>query len=53
MTENRRPSRATALVSLAKHHHAQITQQRRPFTLRMHCALSWLQRAEATGEDDA
>lgn len=33
-------------------HPPQITQQRSPFTLRMHRALSWLQRAEAAGEDE-
>lgn len=45
-------SHATALAALAKRHQAQATQQRSPFTLRMHRALSWLQRAEAAGEDD-
>ena len=29
-----------------------MPQQRSPFTLRMHRALSWLQRAEAAGDDD-
>ena len=40
------------LATLAARHQAQITQHRSPFTLRMHRALSWLQRAEAAGEDD-
>ena len=40
------------LATLAQRHQAQITQQRTPFTLRMHRALSWLQRAEAAGSDD-
>lgn len=52
MTENRRSSHATALAALAARHQSQITQRRTPFTLRMHRALSWLQRAEAAGEDD-
>ena len=37
---------------LTKHHQAQIVQQRTPFTLRIHRALSWLQRAEAAEGDD-
>ncbi|MBS7350285.1 MAG: hypothetical protein KIG95_09060 [Comamonas sp.] len=45
------PSTPT-LTTLAQRHQAQITQQRTPFTLRMHRALSWLQRAEAAGSDD-
>lgn len=40
------------LKSLIQRHQAQIAQERSPFTLRMHRALSWLQRAEAAGEDD-
>ena len=53
MTEtNASPIHATALINLNKRHQAQITQHRTPFTLRMHRALSWLQRAEAAGEDD-
>ncbi len=40
------------LATLTQRHQAQITQQRTPFTLRMHRALSWLQRAEAAGSDD-
>ncbi len=53
MTEtNASPIHATALINLNKRHQAQITQHRSPFTLRMHRALSWLQRAEAAGEDD-
>ena len=46
------PDTAYSLATLAQRHQAQITQQRSPFTLRMHRALSWLQRAEAAGEDD-
>lgn len=52
MAANRRPSHATVLATLAKRHQAEITQQRTPFTLRIHRALSWLQRAEAEGEDN-
>lgn len=52
MTENHHPSHAIASATLAQRHQAQITQQRSPFTLRMHRALSWLQRAEAAGKDD-
>ena len=40
------------LGTLSARHQSQITQQRTPFTLRMHRALSWLQRAEAAGDDD-
>ena len=43
---------ASTLGTLTARHQAQITQHRSPFTLRMHRALSWLQRAEAAGEDD-
>lgn len=43
---------AGALAALAARHQAQITQHRTPFTLRLHRALSWMQRAEAAGEDD-
>lgn len=49
MTEN--PSNYT-LAALTQRHQTQITQQRTPFTLRMHRALSWLQRAEAADGDD-
>ena len=42
----------TAVATLTSLHKSQITQHRTPFTLRMHRALSWLQRAEAAGEDD-
>ena len=41
-----------SLQQLIQRHQALIAQQRNPFTLRMHRALSWLQRAEAAGEDD-
>lgn len=40
------------LAALTARHQTQITQQRSPFTLRMHRALSWLERAEAAGGDD-
>ncbi len=46
------PTMTHSLATLAARHQAQISQQRSPFTLRMHRALSWLQRAEAAGEDD-
>lgn len=46
------PTITPSLATLAARHQAQITQQRTPFTLRLHRALSWLQRAEAAGEDD-
>ena len=46
------PTMARSLATLTARHQAQISQQRTPFTLRMHRALSWLQRAEAAGEDD-
>lgn len=46
------PTTTDALATLLKQHQAQITRQRTPFTLRMHRALSWLQRAEAADEDD-
>lgn len=39
------------LKTLAQRHTALIAQKRTPFTLRMHRALSWLQRAEAAGDD--
>ena len=40
------------LAALVQRHQALIAQQRNAFTLRMHRALSWLQRAEAAGTDD-
>ena len=40
------------LRPLVQRHQALADQQRSPFTLRMHRALSWLQRAEAAGVDD-
>ena len=46
------PTMARSLATLTARHQAQISQQRTPFTLRMHRALSWLQRAEAAGDDD-
>ena len=41
-----------SLQQLTQRHRALVAEQRSPFTLRMHRALSWLQRAEAAGEDD-
>ena len=41
-----------SLVALVQRHQAHIAQQRNAFTLRMHRALGWLQRAEAAGTDD-
>ena len=52
MTETRTitsPRSPTTREILAARHQTQITQQRTPFTLRMHRALSWLQRAETAG----
>jgi len=48
------PAATSPLALLAARHQAQVAnnQQRSPFTLRMHRALSWLQRAEAAGDDD-
>ncbi len=43
---------ATVLNTLIQQHQTQAALQRTPFTLRMHRALSWLQRAEAAGDDD-
>jgi hypothetical protein len=40
------------LATLILRHQAQAAGQRTSFTLRMHRALSWLQRAEAAGDDD-
>jgi hypothetical protein len=40
------------LKTLTQRHQTQAAQPRTPFTLRMHRALSWLQRAEAAGDDD-
>jgi hypothetical protein len=40
------------LAALRLRHHTHAAQQRTPFTLRMRRALSWLQRAEAAGDDD-
>ena len=42
----------TDLHPLLQRHQALVAQQRSPFTLRMHRALSWLQRADAAGADD-
>ena len=52
MTETKNTPTLATLATLAQRHQAQIAQQRTPFTLRMHRALSWLQRAEAAGSDD-
>ena len=43
---------APSLTTLVQRHQALIAWQRNAFTLRMHRALSWLQRAEAAGNDD-
>ena len=43
---------SNSLNDLTQRHQALIAQQRSPFTLRMHRALSWLQRADAAGADD-
>lgn len=40
------------LETLLQRHQTLVTQHRTTFTLRMHRSLSWLQRAEAAGEDD-
>lgn len=54
MTETRSAAieNATVLNTLIQQHQAQAALQRTPFTLRMHRALSWFQRAEAAGGDD-
>ena len=46
------PDTAHSLAPLIQRHQALIARQRNAFTLRMHRALSWLQRAEAAGGDD-
>lgn len=46
------PDTTHSLELLMQRHQALIAQQRNAFTLRTHRALSWLQRAEAAGEDD-
>ena len=46
------PDTAHRLAALVQRHQALIALQRSAFTLRMHRALSWLQRAEAAGSDD-
>ncbi|WP_051603076.1 HEPN domain-containing protein [Simplicispira psychrophila] len=45
-------SNALHLAALVQRHKALIAVQRNAFTLRMHRALSWLQRAEAEKGDD-
>ena len=45
-------SNAHDLAALVQRHKALIAVQRNAFTLRMHRALSWLQRAEAEKSDD-
>ncbi|MEG0003353.1 MAG: HEPN domain-containing protein [Comamonas sp.] len=40
------------LAALFQRHQSQIARQRTPFTLRMHRALSWLQRAESAAADN-
>lgn len=46
---SRTPSPLTALIS---RHRALAAQQHTPFSLRIHRALSWMQRAETSGDDD-
>ena len=46
------PDAAPCLATLIERHKLQAAGHRTPFTLRMHRALSWLQRAEAAAEDD-
>ena len=48
------PSRSNAsqLAQLVQRHQAMVAVQRNAFTLRMHRALSWLQRAEAESSDN-
>lgn len=46
------PASNPTLAALAHRHQALAGAQRNAFTLRMHRALSWLQRAEAAGDDD-
>ena len=41
-----------SLAALMQRHQVLVAQQRNVFTLRMHRALSWLQRAEAAGSDN-
>jgi hypothetical protein len=43
---------SAGLLALTERHRAFAAQNRSPFSLRMHRALSWLRRAEAAGEDD-
>ena len=52
MTETKNTPTLATLATLAQRHQAQIAQQRTPFTLRMHRALSWLQRAERAEDED-
>ena len=42
----------TSMAALVQRHQALAGAQRNAFSLRMHRALSWLQRAEAAGSDD-
>lgn len=46
------PAPAPTAATLAQRHQSLIATERTPFTLRMHRALSWLQRAEAQAGDD-
>ncbi|WP_238947511.1 HEPN domain-containing protein [Vandammella animalimorsus] len=41
-----------SIAQLQQRHQALVAQGRTDFTLRMHRALSWLQRAEDAGDDD-
>ena len=46
------PESTPSLAALVQRHQALAGAQRNAFSLRMHRALSWLQRAEAAGSDD-
>lgn len=46
------PANTLGLATLVERHKALSAGLHSPFTLRMHRALSWLQRAEAASEDD-
>ena len=45
-------SNASQLAELVQRHQAMVAVQRNAFTLRMHRALSWLQRAAAEKADE-
>lgn len=53
MAENRNTHPSTLIATqTAKSHLSQPVEKRSPFSLRMHRAKSWLQRAEAANEDE-